>query len=262
VEAIAAAKWELAESLPPASLLVLNGDDERLRRLAKHYRGETLWFGRRGECDVSAEGVHYQNGHLSFRVESQRFWLPVWGRHHLASALAAIAVGTAYGLTYSEIADALAQYQPVRGRCSVVQADGVTVIDDTYNASPSGMLAALELLRESTCDGRKILVCGDMGELGESSQDLHARLGEWIADRSPKLLFACGEFAANVSAGSIAAGMNPERVVVRREPLQLLDPLQQELRPGDMVLVKGCRAMGLERIVEQIAAPQRMRVAV
>jgi len=262
VEGIAQAKWELAESLPPQSLLALNGDDARLRRLAKNYRGETIWYGRGGDCDVTAERVRYRNGRLEFRVESQHYTLPVWGRHHLGSALAAIAVGTAFGITAPELAAALAKFRPVRGRCSVTRAGGVTIIDDSYNASPTGMRAALELLQESACDGRKIVVCGDMGELGEKSESMHYRLGEWIAEDSPKLLFACGEFAANVSAGSIAAGMNPDRVVAANEPQQLLEALHDAIRPGDMVLVKGCRAMELEQIVDALATPRTLQAAV
>jgi UDP-N-acetylmuramoyl-tripeptide--D-alanyl-D-alanine ligase len=155
------------------------------------------------------------------------------------------------GLELDEIAAALEEFDPVPMRCEVTRVGEATIINDTYNASPAAMQAALELLRDFDAPGRRIFVAGDMGELGEHAEPLHRRLGSQVVTLcGADLLIAWGEHAGQVVAGARAAGMPHDRCTVSPTAEETVSRLVDEVLPGDVILVKGCRAMGMERIVE------------
>jgi UDP-N-acetylmuramoyl-tripeptide--D-alanyl-D-alanine ligase len=201
-------------------------------------------------------------GRLRFAVDGCRFIVPVWGRHHLMSALAAVAVGRLMGIEAPEIAGALARFEPVPMRCEIIQRRGATIINDAYNSNPTAMRAALELLRDFDALGRRIVVFGDMGELGRESARLHCELGkEVFAMARADLLIACGEFADRVVAGAREAGMPRAKTISCLETEQSLPYLAQAIQPGDVVLVKGSRMMAMERIVDVLEKFPRRRTA-
>ena len=144
-------------------------------------------------------------------------------------------------------------------RCEVTQVRAATIINDTYNASPTSMLAALELLRDFDTRGRRIVVVGDMQELGDEAVAMHRQLGEQVLSRcGADLLIACGEYAPYVIAGARAAGLPANRSLVCRTPEEAMPHLGQAILPGDVVLIKGSRALGMERIVQAMQTyPQR-----
>lgn len=251
--AVADAKAELLDSLPADGLAVLNGDDPWLRRVAGRARCPMVWVGRGGDCDLIATRVRWNRGVLSFEVAGQEFAVPVWGRHHLTAALASVAVARAMGLSLAEIATALAGFDAPPMRCEVVRRGGVTVINDAYNASPASMQAALDLLRETETAGRRVVVCGDMRELGPEAEALHRWLGDAIVTRcGADLLLACGQYAAQVAAGARSAGMPAERVIDVATVEDALPELPRRLHSGDVVLLKGSRALALERMLETL----------
>jgi len=250
---IAAAKGELLGALGIGGQAVLCGDDPWQRRLATMYPISPLWYGRGGDCDVAAVDVQHEWGQLRFRVEQESFCVHVWGRHYLDSALAAISVGLIYGRTLAEMADALAEFQPVAMRCQVLTQHGVTIINDAYNASPQAVEAALRLLSEIPTAGRRLALIGDMGDLGVHALRLHDELGRrTVTTGGLDALWTCGKFAEQVAAGARDAGMRPDRVTAVADPDQCLMALRESLVPGDVLLVKGCRAMQLERVVEAL----------
>jgi len=258
-QSIAEAKAELLAALPSDGLVVLNGDDAQLRRLGRRSRAKIVWIGRTAECDLSATNVKSGGGWLNFEVDGRRVNVPVWGRHHLTAALAAYAVGKAYGLPAAEIADALARFESAPMRCEVSDLGPAKVINDSYNASPTAMRAALELLRDFDAPGRRIVVCGDMKELGDEAPALHRELGtEVVTLCGADLLLACGEHAEDVVAGARAAGMPGERTIACRDPLDAVPHVRQSLGSGDVLLVKGSRAVALERIVAALQSPARL----
>jgi UDP-N-acetylmuramoyl-tripeptide--D-alanyl-D-alanine ligase len=243
-------KLELLDHLPAGGWAVLSGDDERLRRAAGCHPVNIVWVGRSLDCDLVATDVCSQNGCLSFKVDGRQFDVPVWGRHHLVSALAAIAVGKIFGLPHGDIVAGLACFEAPPQRCEISHVGQTTIINDTYNASPTAMRAALELLRDFQAPGRRIVVCGDMRELGEQSEEFHRRLGDEVVTLcGADLLVVCGQHAQQVAAGARQAGMAASRVLACRSPDETIPLLDKAIAPGDVVLVKGSRALAMERLV-------------
>jgi len=252
-EQIFKAKTELLAALSSEDYLAVSGDDARLRRAAQRSPAQTLTFGRSAQCDVFASEVAVDSGNLSFTVDSTRFRVPVWGRHHLGAALAAIAVGRIYGLGDEIVADALADFRPAPMRCEVVQIGDITVINDAYNSSPTAMRAALQLMSDLETSGRRVVICGDMMELGQHSADLHNQLGREIVTKSGSdLLVCCGQFAGQVADGALLAGMPEKSVHSYDDPLQAASQLVELIQPSDVLLLKGSRALGMERILDAL----------
>jgi UDP-N-acetylmuramoyl-tripeptide--D-alanyl-D-alanine ligase len=257
-QGVADAKAELLDALPADGSAIL-GEDPWLERLRNRSAASTTMVGRGTDCEIIAKEVVLGQGSLSYMVRDVSFEVPVWGRHHLTAALAAIAVGLELGCTLEETAEALRSFTTVPMRCEVSQVRAATIINDTYNASPTSMLAALELLRDFDTRGRRIVVLGDMQELGDEAATMHRQLGEQVLSRcGADLLIACGEYAPYVVAGARAAGLPASHSLVCRTPEETLPHLGQAILPGDVVLVKGSRALGMERIVQAMQTyPQR-----
>jgi len=260
--AVAEAKAELLAALGSDELAVLNGDDPELRRLGKRTPSKVVWVGRGADCDVTATDVHSSRGRLGLTIDGRRLCVPVWGRHHVTSVLSAVAVGQEWGLTWDEIAGALGAFDPPPMRCQVLTLGGARVIDDSYNSSPTAMRAALELLRDFDSPGRRIVVCGDMRELGPGAVRLHRELGDEVVTRcGADVLVACGDHADDVVAGARAAGMPRGQTVACRDPLEAVPFVRRTLADGDVLLVKGSRAMALERVVHELQGDARRRAA-
>ena len=258
---IARAKAELAASLPPDGHAVV-GNDARLRQMARACAAPMICVGRGADCDLSATDVRAEGGRLSFTLDGCRFDTPVWGRHHLTAVLAAVAVGRLMGVADRESAAALEDFDSVPMRCEVTEIRGATIINDAYNASPMAMKAALEVLREFDAPGRRIVVCGDMAELGDEASGLHRGLGGQIVTLcGADLLIACGQFSRDVVAGARSAGMPKVRSIACRTLEESLPYLGQAILPGDVALVKGSRALGMERVVEAMRSYPRRRGA-
>ncbi len=250
--AIAESKAELLAALPSDGHAVL-ADDPWLRAAADRCSAAITWVGANADCDVRAADINTAPGVLTFRVSGCPFQVPVWGRHHLTAALCAVAVGRRLGFDLDEMAAAIRDFQPVAMRCEVSEIRGATVINDTYNANPTAMRAAFELVRNLEAQGRRIVVLGDMGELGEESARLHWELGrQAVVVADANLLIACGRFAHYVSAGARSAGLPKARTIPCNSIEQTLPYLGQAMLPGDVVLVKGSRTVGMERIIEAL----------
>jgi UDP-N-acetylmuramoyl-tripeptide--D-alanyl-D-alanine ligase len=296
-QAIAEAKAELLKALPAGGRAVL-GDDPWLRTVTQGCQAEITWVGTGSECDLRAVDVRSEQGMLHFRMEAAApeqedsphlcgdhtsrvpasgpfrqmgavpffrdvpFAIPVWGRHHVTAALLAVAVGRMIGLDLETMAAALAGYQPVPLRCEVQHLRGATVINDAYNANPTSMRAALELLGEFDGPGRRIVVCGDMAELGEESAVLHWELGKQSVEiGGASFVIACGEFARHVVGGARAAGLPGQRTIPCETVEDVLPYLGQLILPGDFVLVKGSRLMAMERVVKALENYPKRRSA-
>jgi len=256
IEAVAAAKRELVEGLAPGGLAVLNADDARVRAMSSVARRFTL-FGLSNDATVRAEKIrlHGLEG-STFMLLTPRgkaeVYLRLPGHHSISNALAATAVALEFEFDAPAIASALHGFAPPARRMNIITGrNGATVIDDSYNASPGSMLAALEVLHLAPRGGLKVAVLGDMLELGDHAERAHEEIGS-AAGKTADVLIALGEYAPRMVQSARRAGLSTERAFVVEGAEQAVAALTPLLGPQTQVLVKGSRGMRLERIVEQI----------
>lgn len=252
MERIADAKAELVESLPPDGIAVLNADDPLVAALAHRTAARVVTYGRTPEADCHAAGVQPLGlDGLAFSL----FWqgqqvhvrTPLLGAHSVYTCLAAAAAGLIEGLPLDGVGRALRDFRD-GNRIQVRRlASGVTLLDDTYNASPSSMKAALALLAQTP--GRRIAVLGDMLELGSYEEAGHLEVGRCAA-AAAGLLVTVGPRGRLIARAAREAGL--ARVIEAEEPAEAAHLLRSLTRSGDFVLIKASRSMGLERIVDQL----------
>jgi UDP-N-acetylmuramoyl-tripeptide--D-alanyl-D-alanine ligase len=252
LDAIEAAKGELLEALPRDGTAVLNADDRIVRRMDRRTTARALTYGFDESADVTADAVESAGlGGMRFilRIRGLRAptAIPTLGRLSVHNALAAAAVGHAAGLEIDEIVAGLATGWSAPHRVQIVQAGGVTIVDDSYNASPRSVVAALDLL--AGLPGRRLAVLGEMLELGEASDDGHQAVGE-AAARAADWLVVVGRAAAAIGEGAVNGGLDPERITIAQDADAVLATLPPRLRAGDVVLVKASRGIGLDRLVD------------
>jgi UDP-N-acetylmuramoyl-tripeptide--D-alanyl-D-alanine ligase len=260
VDEIALAKRELIEGLAGADpVAVLNADDARVARFAENFRGRVLAFGVEAHADVRAENIVVRGPHGSaFDCQTPawraRLELPLPGLHNVRNALAAVAAASVWGITAEEVQRALLQVKPAAMRGEVLHlGPGVTVINDCYNSNPVALAAAVDLLAVATDVTRRILVAGEMLELGPASAELHRNAGAYAA-RKVDWIFGVQGHAAEVVAGAKAAGHDAGRARFFDDAAQAAEYLAAFAERGDLLLVKGSRGVKMERIVEALQA--------
>ena len=272
-ESIAVAKGELVEALPAASaggVAVLNADDPLVRAMADRTRACVVLFGESEEAAVRAENVHLtRDGRPSFTLHTPSgcadVILRLYGEHHVSNALAAAAVAHETGMPVAEIADALSAAGSLsRWRMEVTErSDGVTVVNDAYNANPESMRAALRALAAMGNGRRTWAVLGEMAELGDDSLAEHDAVGRLAVRLNvSKLVAVGGREAARIDMGARNEGSWGEESVHVSDARAAVDLLRSELRPGDVVLVKASRSAGLERIAQVLVDDDPARRAV
>ncbi|MEV5331865.1 UDP-N-acetylmuramoyl-tripeptide--D-alanyl-D-alanine ligase [Streptomyces werraensis] len=267
-EQIAQAKGELVEALPPAEeggVAILNADDPYVRAMASRTKAKVILFGESGEADVSAENVRLtDSGQPSFRLHTPSgasdVTMRLYGEHHVSNALAAAAVAHELGMSADEIARALSEAGSLsRWRMEVTERpDGVTVVNDAYNANPESMKAALRALAAMgeaarARGGRTWAVLGKMAELGDEALAEHDAVGRLAVRLNvSKLVAVGGREAAWLQLGAYNEGSWGEESVHVSDAQAAVDLLRSELRPGDVVLVKASRSVGLESVAQAL----------
>ncbi|MGC8667360.1 MAG: UDP-N-acetylmuramoyl-tripeptide--D-alanyl-D-alanine ligase [Chthonomonadales bacterium] len=247
---IAAAKAELVTALPPGGVAILNADDDYAGYLRARASCKVITFGVRTSADFQVADVRFgEDGTPQFRVNGVPVRLRVPGVHHLPNAAAAFAAGAALGVDLQKAAAALEDFRPPAMRMEVRQLPGgVLLLDDAYNAAPDSMKAALNTLSILGKGRRKLAVLGDMKELGAWSREAHEYVGAAAADVHVDLLVAVGAEAAH-AAKVVEQRLGVGRCLTYPHTDAAAEAISGLVRSGDAVLVKGSRAMGMERIV-------------
>jgi UDP-N-acetylmuramoyl-tripeptide--D-alanyl-D-alanine ligase len=258
-ESIARSKGELVEALPPDGTAVLNGDDPLVRRMAEQTEARILMVGESVHADVRAESVGLDpSGRAGFTLVAPDGTAPVRlqvvGEHQVGNALAAAGAAHALGLGVDDVAAALSAARPLsRWRMEVVErADGVTVVNDAYNANPESMRAALTALVAMAGDRRTWAVLGEMRELGEASAAEHEAVGRLAVSLDVGRVVAVGEGARAVHVGAANDGMRADEAAWVPDIGAALTLLRDQVQPGDVVLVKASRAAGLEQLADAL----------
>lgn len=250
---IARGKGELLESLPEMGFAVLPGDDPVTRSLAARACCRTLFVGVQPENDVRATQVSVHAGRLTFQVDQQHFEIALPSSALLTNALLAIAVAQEIGIPLDLIAEGLQEFQPTAGRGAELLIGPWRVIDDTYNASPASVMAAIEHLSGrplSHPGSRRYVFLGDMCELGDLAVNEHRRLGAELAQWPIHGVLAYGQWAKDIAAAAVSAGLRPGQIAAGESLEVLLTVLDCWLEPGDLLLVKGSRVMQTERVID------------
>jgi UDP-N-acetylmuramoyl-tripeptide--D-alanyl-D-alanine ligase len=267
LRAIAEEKAELVRALPEDGFAVLNAEDEFAPLLAGRTRSRVCTFGRLDpvapgeEIDVDVWGTHTRR---TTRPRGVAFWLygkmkvtlPLQGLHNASNALAATAVGLLLGVPALALRDALRGVEAPRLRLQRERVGGVVLVDDSYNANPASVGAALDELAATACDGRRVLVLGDMCELGDLSEEHHRRVGRRAASCAD-VLWCVGPRAKWSAEAALAAGMPADRVFDSADAGAAAEAPPFQPAPGDVVLLKASRAVALDRL----AADLRTRLA-
>jgi UDP-N-acetylmuramoyl-tripeptide--D-alanyl-D-alanine ligase len=254
VAEIARAKYELVESLHAGGTAVLNADDEYVSQFGRDFHGKVITFGLRPAADVRAENIQPRGPagsvfDLVVGACREKATLPLVGTHNVSNALAAVAVALERGLTPSEAVAALATLTPADKRGQVLQIGNITLINDCYNSNPKALDAMVDTLAAMPAK-RRIVVAGEMLELGPTGEELHRQCGRHLAGKEIDLLLGVRGLAQPMVEAAKSAGITAEFVAT---PEEAGEWLLREMRDGDVVLLKASRGVKLEKALEAIS---------
>jgi len=257
IENVAKAKAELVEGMKPNGTAVLNADDFRVFAMRDLHDGTNVTYGIDVQSDVMAKEIRLDDaGKTHFTLETPggeaKVAFPLNGKHNILNALAASAVGHVFGMSAREIASSLETVQPPPQRGEILRfAEGFTVINDTYNSNPDALLSMVKTLTEIGAGAeRKILIAGEMRELGKDAAQIHYETGRQIAEIGVDKIFGVEGFANNLLEGARAAGVVETEFYENSEIAG--EKFAAEVRAGDFILIKGSRGVRTEKVVEKL----------
>ena len=246
LDGVLRAKTEMLENMPEDAVIVVNGDDEKLRDF--HCRQRKLTVGLGPDCELRAEDIRLSEGETAFTLvcgeERVPLRVPAFGQHMVYAALEGAAVGRLLGLRWEEIAAGVAAYQVVGRRGAVTDTGRITLIDDSYNANPDSVKSSIDTLKK--LPGRHVCILGDMLELGEGSADMHRDVGRYARQQGMDAVYAAGQYGAALCEGAGEIG----RCFDSRDAL--IAALPELVRCGDSVLVQASRGMRFEAVAEAL----------
>jgi UDP-N-acetylmuramoyl-tripeptide--D-alanyl-D-alanine ligase len=253
LEGVMQEKGQLINYLKPNGKAVLNADDHRVSKIAAETKKDVLLFGLSRDAEIRASAIKAKTSGVCFNLDlppkSMVVNLSMPGQFMVTNALAAASVGYLLDLPTQEIKRGLEGFKPAWGRMNILKTpNGISIIDDTYNANPDSMKAAITTLKSLRANNRSVLVAGDMLELGEQSESLHRQVGALAATSGIKKLYLTGKFTSATAIGAQDAQMKSENIFAGTQQ-EIIDALICWLKPGDWVLVKGSRGAKMENIV-------------
>jgi UDP-N-acetylmuramoyl-tripeptide--D-alanyl-D-alanine ligase len=266
LEGVAREKGALAEALPEEGLCVLNAASRHRAELAERTRARVVTFSVEGSGaergDLDARALFFHSGGTTFELEGHQVTSPLVGTHNVENLLAALCVARGLGLELDELLPALARLRPAQGRMERVELGGVTLFDDCYNSNPQSLRAAVRVLAGLHGYRRRVLVMGDMLELGERSAELHRELGREAAHAGVDSILLVGSEVGAAASGAREGGLAAGSLVRFASAEEAARGAATLVRDGDVVLVKGSRGMALEQVVralEQRFGPAQVR---
>jgi UDP-N-acetylmuramoyl-tripeptide--D-alanyl-D-alanine ligase len=256
LEGVAREKGDLAAAIPAEGFVVLNADSRFTPAIRLRTSARVITFGiagtRREPADLEASAVVFHSGGTSFRLNGCELTSPLLGTHNVENLLAALAIALGLGIPLSAVLPGVATLQGGRQRMERVDLAGVTVFDDSYNCNPDSARAAVRILAGLHGFRRRVLVLGDMYELGDLAAELHHQVGVDAATSGIDLIVLVGELTKAAAAGALEGGLPKKSVVHLPTSSQAVRDVGALLQEGDVVLVKGSRKMELERVVRQL----------
>ncbi len=254
LDGVLKAKTEAFAHLRENGVAILNQDDEKLANITQVNGNPPIWYGKKqGDAyasEIESLGIEGIRIRLHLMEESQTVTIPIAGEHNIYNALAACA-GKACGMTLAEICRGIERVKTIGGRSNIIKRNGITIMDDCYNANPMSMRASLDVL--SGASGRKIAILGDMGELGEKERALHAEIGAYAAKKQIDYLFCVGELSKEMVAAAAAVKGSGVYTAHFDTKEDLLAYLPMAIKKGDTLLVKASHFMQFSKIVEAFA---------
>ena len=257
---VQAAKGELYDSLSEQGIAIVNADDPLVLELAKSVRAKVVTYGIHNEADIKAEDIRSMGGREGFSLNVHFFdknvpvSLPFLGECNIYNALAAIATSYSLGMGPGDIQDGLRNVKLLPNRYEVTEHEGVTIINDSYNANPRSMQEALKTLTNYKCEGRRFFIVGDMLELGDLAEPAHKALGIDITKYPIDYLVTVGELSAQVAKSAVVSGMDKKHTATASGHECAVAFLKKYVRPGDCLLVKGSRGSRMEEVIEGFVA--------
>ena len=256
IENIQKAKAELIQGMKETGTAVLNADDELVLDMRRLVRGGSITYGIQNPADITATDIRFERfGDTRFTIsifgESAEVVFPLNGRHNVMNALAAAGAASVFGISASQIASSLSSVEPPPQRGEVIHlAPDITVINDSYNSNPNALLSMVDTLVEGSAGAsRRVVVAGEMLELGDDAARIHREIGQKIAERNVDLLVGVRGLAAEMVKGALSGGMRAEFVEDSAAAAELA---RKVIRPGDAVLVKGSRGVRCEKVVDSL----------
>jgi UDP-N-acetylmuramoyl-tripeptide--D-alanyl-D-alanine ligase len=254
-ENILKAKLEITEFFGEDNIAYFNGDDDLLNKVNGNYR--ILYFGFNEKNDIQAFNIksNKQDGmefDIRYKGDIKHFMTRIPGKHNILNALPAIAAGYNFGMKYEDIFDGLAGTVNEKMRLKLISVNGISIIDDTYNANPDSVKAAIDYLIDISNNRRKVVILGDMLELGEYTVKSHEEIGEYCHLSGIDLLIAYGDYSKHIVDSAVSSGMRPGDVFYYQNKQELLRSLKTIVKPGDVILVKGSRGMKMDEIVDYL----------
>jgi UDP-N-acetylmuramoyl-tripeptide--D-alanyl-D-alanine ligase len=258
LEGIAAAKGELACSLPSEGSLIYNTDDPLVAEIARRFPGGKISFGFSESADIRADRVEIVSlRETRFRLScgglSNEAFLPLPGAHFVMNALSAVALGSNFDIPLDRMVEALGHLQQASMRGQILHfKEGFTVIDDSYNSNPRALMGMIEILSKVPSFTRRIVVAGEMLELGESSIALHAECGAFAASRKLDMVIGIQGAAREITRAAVQAGLPVSHVHFFPDPAGAADLIVAQMRSGDILLVKGSRGVHTEKVIQSL----------
>ncbi len=267
IEDIARAKGELVQGLPPDGTLIYNGDDPLVREIAAQHPGHKISFGLTEEADVRATdveiaGLNETRFRFSYEGIARKAAIALAGTHFVQNALPAVALGIHFHLPIDQIIESLRHLHQAIMRGQILHfKEGFTVIDDSYNSNPRALMQMTDTLCRIPAYARRILIAGEMLELGNTAGELHRECGTWAARCGVSLLIGVGGAAGEIVRGAIEAGLRVEQTQFFPEVEPAIEFIDQRVQVGDLVLIKGSRGIHLEKMVQALRSHHAEQVS-